>query len=94
MSSTVLFAQQIVAQIAPVSRQLPGLIGLAAVLVLFRPLLIGVLRAVVLVFFPKLSRDEQRRRAHMRDVALVERMIASSSGPSHAAELRAMAARD
>ena len=94
MSSTVLFAQQVVAQMAPITRQLPGLIGLAAVLMVFRPLLLGVLRALMLVFFPKLSRDEQRRRAHMRDVELVERMIAASSGPSHAAELRAMAARD
>ena len=94
MSSTVLFAQQVVAQVAPIARQLPVLIGLAVVLVVFRPLLLGVARAVLLVFFPKLSRDEQRRRAHMRDVALVEKLVASSSGPSHTAELRAMAARD
>jgi len=61
--------------------------------VLFRPLIIGVLRAAVLVVRPRLSREEERGRAHMRDRQLVQRMIDNSSGPSHAAELRAMAAR-
>ena len=94
MSFTVAFAQQTVAQLAPMARELPRWIGLAALLVVFRPLLLGIMRAAMLVMFPKLSRDERQRRAHMRDVALVERIIASSSSPSDAAELRAMAARD
>jgi len=94
VSLTVAFAQQTAAQLGPLARELPRWIGLAALLVVFRPLLLGVLRAAVLVVFPKLSRDELRRRAHMRDVALVERIIASSSGTSDAAELRAMAGRD
>ena len=76
------------------ARELPRWIGLAALLVVFRPLLLGIVRAALLVVFPKFSRDELQRRAHMRDVALVERIIASSSSPSDAAELRAMAARD
>ena len=94
MSLTVAFAQQTVTQLAPLARELPRWIGLVALLVVFRPLLLGLLRASVLVVCPKLSRDELRRRAHMRDVALVERIIASSGSPSDAAELRAMAGRD
>jgi hypothetical protein len=60
----------------------------------FRPLLVGLLRAALLVVHPRLSREELRARAQMRDAQLLKRMMASSSGPSHAAELQAMAARD
>lgn len=80
---------------------LPPLLGLllrsslaALLLLVFRPLLVGLLRAALLVVRPRLSRDERAARARMRDRRVLERMIASSSGPSHAAELRAMAARD
>lgn len=63
-------------------------------LVFFRPLLVGILRAAMLVVRPRRSKDELRRRAHMRDMRIMQKMIASSSGPSHAAELRAMASRN
>lgn len=62
--------------------------------VLFRPLLLGMLRAALLLVRPRLSREQREARAHMRNRRVLERMIASSSGPSHAAELRAIAARD
>jgi hypothetical protein len=90
MSTTAVFLQQL----APVARDLPRWAGVAALLVVFRPLLVGVLRAGLLVLNPRLSRDEQRARARMRDAEMIKRMIASSSGASHAAELQAMGARD
>lgn len=62
--------------------------------ILFRPLLVGMLRAALLTVRPRLSRDERDARAHQRNRRVLERMIASSSGPSHTAELRAIAARD
>lgn len=85
--------QQTASQLSPILRELPRWIGLAAILLVFRPLLVGLLRAAFLVVRPRSTRDEQRRRAHMRDRQLMQRMINASSGPSHAAELQAMAAR-
>ncbi len=68
--------------------------ALAALLLLvFRPLLVGLLRAALLVVRPRLSRDERLARANMHDRRVLAQMIAASSGPSHAAELRAIAAR-
>ena len=94
MSTTAIFVQQTALQLGPILRELPRWAGVAVLLLVFRPLLVGLLRAVVLIVRPRTTRDEQRRRSHMRDMQMMDRMIASSSGPSHAAELRAMAARD
>ncbi len=67
----------------------------AALLSLFRPLLRGVGRALVLVVKPKLSRQELLARRHMRDALMLNHMVKSMDGsaPSHAAELRALASR-
>ena len=62
-------------------------------LFMFRPLLIGLARAALLVVRPRLTQDERRARAQLRDARILQRMINASSGPSHAAELRAIAAR-
>jgi hypothetical protein len=70
-----------------------GLIVFAALVMLFRPLLSGIVRALVLVVRPRLTRDEQAARRQMRDAQLFQRMINSSQGVNDAAELRAMAAR-
>lgn len=94
MSTTAQLMHQTAAHFAPVMRDLPRWAGLAALLILFRPLLVGLLRAALLVVRPRLSRDELSRRAHMRDLQLVQQMIDASCGPSHASELRAMAGRD
>ena len=66
----------------------------AVVLVIvFRPLLVGLLRAALLAVRPRLTREQREARAHQRGRRMLERMIASSSSPSDAAELRAIAAR-
>jgi hypothetical protein len=70
-----------------------GLFALAALLMLFRPLLTGIVRALVLVVRPRLTRDEKAARRQMRDAQLFQRMINASQGANDAAELRAMAAR-
>ena len=66
---------------------------LGVLLFAFRPLLVGVARAALLVVRPRLTQDERRAREQLRDMRIVQRMINSSSGPSDAAELRAIAAR-
>jgi Flp pilus assembly protein TadB len=67
--------------------------ALGVVLLVFRPLLVGILRAAWLVVFPRLSREQRQQRKQMRDSRLIQRMIDASTGPSLTAELRAMACR-
>ncbi|MBA5685910.1 hypothetical protein H3H39_02440 [Duganella sp. LX47W] len=65
-----------------------------ALLLLFKPLLLGVARALQLVIKPKLTKEQRLQRRLMRDAMLLNRMLNSMEGsPSHAAELRALAAR-
>lgn len=71
-----------------------GLSLAVAVLVLFKPLLRGVARALMLVLKPKLTKEERLYRRKMHDVMMLNRMLNGMEGsPSHAAELRALAAR-
>lgn len=64
-----------------------------AALVVFRPLLVGLVKAAALLLLRPCSREEQRARAHLRDVRLIQRIIAADCDPETAAELRALAAR-
>ena len=68
--------------------------AVCAVLLLFKPLLTGLVRAAMLLVRPKLSKEEQLQRRQMRDAMLLKRMLNSIEGePSHVAELRAIASR-
>lgn len=69
------------------------LLAIAALLVLFKPLLTGIVRALVLVVKPHRTKEELAARRYMRDARMLQKMINGSDGPSHTAELRAMAAR-
>jgi hypothetical protein len=63
-------------------------------LVLFKPLLRGCARALVLVVKPKLSKEQRLHRRQMRDAMMLKRMLNTTEcNASHAAELRAMASR-
>ncbi|KQV90065.1 hypothetical protein ASD15_25680 [Massilia sp. Root351] len=71
-----------------------GAVLALAMLLLFKPLLRGIARALLLVVKPKLSKEERLQRRLMKDAMMLNRMLNSmESAPSHAAELRAMAAR-
>jgi hypothetical protein len=73
---------------------LTGLMLAAAMLTLFKPLLLGLARALLLVLKPKLSKEQRLHRRQMRDAQMLSRMLNNLDGaPSHAAELRALAAR-
>lgn len=67
--------------------------AIATVVVFFRPLLLGVAKALMLVVKPRLTVEQRRARAAMRNSKILQRAINSSNGPSHAAELRAMSSR-
>lgn len=72
-------------------------VAMAGVFVMvFKPLLEGLLRAALLLLAPRKSLPERRRSQAMAGVRLLHRMAGEveSSQPAMAAELRAMAARD
>lgn len=71
-----------------------GAVLALAILLLFKPLLRGIARALLLVVKPKLTKEERLQRRLMKDAMMLNRMLnAMEDAPSHAAELRAMAAR-
>ena len=92
--STTFMLQAQAAQLAPLLRQGALVAALGVMLLTFRPLLVGIARAAWLLAFPRLSLDQRARRDQMRDLRLIQKMIAGSTSPSLTAELRAMAARD
>ena len=69
------------------------LTALAGLLLLFKPLLVGLARAGLLVLKPRLSKEERRARRAQRDAQLLQKIINRAQGPNDAAELRALAAR-
>ena len=65
-----------------------------SMLLLFKPLLRGIARALLLIVRPKLNKEQRLQRRLMKDAMMLNRMLNAMDGaPSHAAELRAMAAR-
>jgi hypothetical protein len=88
-----LFQSASMVPILPLVRGVLGVSALAGLLVFFKPLLTGIVRALVLTVRPRLTKDERAARRHMRDAKMLQRMINSSQGPSHAAELRALGSR-
>ena len=80
-------------QVMPLARGLLGLSAFAGVVMFFKPLLTGIARALVLTVRPRRTKEELAARRQMRDAQMFKRMINSSQGASHAAELQALAAR-
>lgn len=93
--STLIPAEAVLANTLAVARPLIGLGLLAAVLVFFKPLLAGILRAALLVVKPAESRGQRSAREIFAGVSLLRRMAndVEAQHPSLAAELRSIAAR-
>jgi len=73
-----------------------GLAVLTALLVLFKPLLLGMARVLLFFMKSRSGKDKEMRlaRSQMRQTNIVNNMINSiDSSPSHAAEIRALASR-
>ncbi|WP_019139968.1 hypothetical protein [Noviherbaspirillum massiliense] len=92
-------AETVIGSAASMARPALGLGALVAVLMMFKPLLLGLVRAAVLVVKPRQTaqqRAEQRaaRRA-LRDAKKLHRMAAEVERlqPNLAAELRFLASR-
>jgi hypothetical protein len=88
-------AQTFAGSAISVARPLLGLSALAAVLVMFKPLLVGLLRAALLVLKPRRSLEERATRRTLESAMMLNRMAREleTSQPSLAAELRFMASR-
>ncbi|HYD96959.1 MAG TPA: hypothetical protein VEC01_16645 [Noviherbaspirillum sp.] len=89
-------AEAIIAHAMAISRPLLGLGVLAAVMVMFKPLLVGLLRAALLVVKPRKSLEERAARSMLESVMMLNRMARDldRTQPGLANELRALAARN
>lgn len=67
----------------------------ATLLLIFKPLLKGLLQAAILVLAPRKTLEERRFAAKLRGIAMLHRMASSydHSQPNLAAELRQLASR-
>lgn len=87
--------EAIAANALAVARPLLGLGVLAALMVVFKPLLIGLLRAALLAIRPRKSLEERSRQSMLQSVLMLNRMARDldRAQPSMANELRAIASR-
>jgi hypothetical protein len=88
-------AEAIAANALAIARPLLGLGVLAALMVVFKPLLVGMLRAALLVIKPRKSLEERSQRSMLQSVLMLNRMARDFDAvqPSLANELRAIASR-
>lgn len=88
--------QAIAANALSIARPLVGLGLLAALLVVFKPLLVGLLRAALLVFKPRQSLEQRSARRMVQSVLAMQSMArdVEQTHPSLASELRAIASRN
>ncbi len=87
--------EAIAANALTVARPLLGLGVLAALMVVFKPLLVGLLRAALLTIRPRKSLEERSQRSMLQSVMMLNRMARDLERvePSLANELRAIASR-
>lgn len=88
-------AQVALSTIAGAARPLLGLGIIATMLVVFKPLIAGLLHAALLLLQPKLTREQKTASRNLNNLLTVRRISNDfdSASPSMAAELRALAAR-
>ena len=94
-TSAISVAQTTFSVIVASARPLLGFGILATTLIVFKPLIGGLLRAALLLLQPKLTREEKTAKRNLRNILIIHRMAndVDRSSPSMAAELRALAAR-
>ena len=95
VASALPVSQIAISAFAGAARPLLGLGILATMLLVFKPMLSGMLRAAVLLISPKKSREEKTGLRNLRNMLTIRRIANELDGtsPNMAAELRAMAAR-
>ncbi|HJV87726.1 MAG TPA: hypothetical protein VJ698_19810 [Noviherbaspirillum sp.] len=78
-----------------VVRPMLGVGVLAAIVVAFKPLLVGLLRAALLVVKPRRSLEQREERRRLKAILQINRLARDVEGlhPSMASELRSIASR-
>lgn len=96
VQAAIPFAQAFAGTFASVARPLLGLSLLITLGMIFKPLLIGILRAALLVLQPRVSHEVRASRRSLRGVLMLNRMARDLDGsqPNLAAEMRMLASRD
>jgi hypothetical protein len=81
---------------ASAARPLLGLGAVAALVFTFKPLLVGLMRAALLVINPRKSIEERNARRLLKSAAMLNRMARNleNTDPSLASELRSVASRN
>ncbi|MFT5588539.1 MAG: hypothetical protein ACI9ZF_000704 [Bradyrhizobium sp.] len=94
--SAIPVAQVITGSIIASARPLLGLGILVTFVLIFKPLLLGLLRASFLALKPRQSLEQRSIRSHLRSMLILNRMARDLeiSQPNMASELRAVASRD
>lgn len=94
-TSALPVAQVAISSLVAAARPLLGFGILATLLVVFKPLLTGVLHAALLVMHPKLTREQKTAGRNLRNMLAIRRIASDldNTSPNMAAELRALAAR-
>ena len=79
-----------------VARPLLGLGVLAAVLMMFKPLLAGLLRAGLFILAPRAALQQRAEQSALENVEMLNGMVREleTTDPNMATELRSMAARN
>jgi hypothetical protein len=97
MSTVLPFVQSALAPVLAITivGAVKILLGLAlgvATLCLFKPLLLGIARALVLVVKPRLTKEQRLARRQAHDTILLKRMLHALDGSSsgQASDLRAL----
>lgn len=95
VTSALPVAQVAISSIFAAARPLIGLGILASLLVVFKPLLTGMLHAALLIMHPRLTREQKTSGRNLRNALAIGRIANDfdSTSPSMAAELRALASR-
>ena len=95
VASALPVSQMAISTVVGAARPLLGLGIVATMLVVFKPMLMGMLRAALLVISPRQSREEKTAGRNLRNMLTIRRIANDLDGtsPNMAAELRALAAR-
>ena len=94
-TSALPVAEVAISTLVAAARPLIGLSILTTMLLVFKPLITGMLRALKLTIFPNKTREEKSALRNLRSMLAVRRIAneLDSTSPNMAAELRALASR-
>lgn len=94
-TSALPVAQMAISTLVGAARPLLGLGIVATLLIVFKPLIYGMLQAMLVLLHPKLTREQKTAKRNLRNISAIRRVAneLDNTSPNMAAELRALASR-